>query len=313
MISLSIEGIGIVAADMDRDSLCRAALEGQPLTPSETKAETSELDKIFPPRKLRRVDHFTRMSMLAACRALRDSVPETDEETLPKLPDNTAIIISSGYGPAQTVFEFLDSMIDFGPGCASPLSFSHSVHNIPAATLAMFLGGNCPYTTICQPRAPLAAGLMTAACWLAEGRAERVLLGTVDESTPLLEDNTRRILAEKGMSADHLPVIDSAGFFLLSAAQGCTTDYGCIGTQTITVEELARQDYSGPFFVPARTLPEMVKCGLQAASAVKADQPTAAGLELAAASFYARAHGAACCLEKNGKNFGLIRIRKNGE
>lgn len=140
--------------------------------------DTSDLNSYFAPRRLRRVDHFTRMTMLAGCRALHDAAGTVQEDlkTAIPLPDDMGIVISTGYGPSQTVFEFLDSIIDHGAGCASPLAFSHSVHNIPAATISLFLNNPKPYTTICQLHGPLLAALQTAGCWLNEGRVKKYFL-----------------------------------------------------------------------------------------------------------------------------------------
>lgn len=168
--------------------------------------DTSDIATYVPARRLRRIDHFTRMTLLAAHRALDDA------DMLETRPDRLGIILSTGYGPSQTTFDFLDSIIEDGAPLASPLAFSHSVHNIPAGVLSMLLGTPCPQTTICQLRAPVMTGLQTAAIWLAEGRADSILFGAVDEATPLLEDNTARL----SRSARH--VSEGGAFFLLDAA-----------------------------------------------------------------------------------------------
>ncbi len=172
---LALTGIGLAVADLDIIQLKESSLTGKTYQPQNGKTDTADLNNYFPPRKLRRVDHFTRMTMLAACRALHDhtgTIQEDPKTPLPQ-PEEMGIILSTGYGPSETIFDFLDSIIDHGPSCASPLAFSHSVHNIPAATLSLFLSSESPYTTLCQTHAPLVSALNTAACWINEKRVKK--------------------------------------------------------------------------------------------------------------------------------------------
>ncbi|WP_147821957.1 beta-ketoacyl synthase chain length factor [Salidesulfovibrio onnuriiensis] len=204
---MHISGIGLAAPFGGLDEL-RNAL-GQKTSPAISepyKVDTGELKNHVPPRKLRRVDHFTSMTLLAAYRALADAGYGQ------AAPKNPAIVLCSGFGPAETTFDFLDSILDFGAGCASPLAFSHSVHNIPAAMLAMFLNTPCPCTAICQPYRPVTTALLTARAWLEEGRAETVLVGAVDESTPLLEHVSGQLGRPR--------IGEGAAFFVLNKANG---------------------------------------------------------------------------------------------
>lgn len=209
-MKISIEGMGIAAPFGSAVELKTLLLgETTQHTPSSSTTATDALKTFVPPRKLRRIDHFTRMVLLAAYRALDDA------GSLETLPDNLGIIISTGYGPSQTTFDFLDSIIEDGARLASPLAFSHSVHNIPAGVLSLLLGTPCPQTTLCQLKNPVVAGLQTAALWLAEKRVDNVLFGAVDETTPLLIDTTARLAREQGRDIT-TPVSEGATFFLLN-------------------------------------------------------------------------------------------------
>ena len=195
-----------------------------PLVPSREDgrapdADTAPLKDRLPARALRQMDRFSRMALLCLLQALDDAglSPETD------LAD-TGIILATGYGPATPTFAYLDSILAHGEAMASPLSFSHSVHNIPAATLALTLGLAGPCATICQLAGSVAAALATTQLWLDEGRVTRVLLGAVDEHTPTLATTTARLVAERARPAPRegirhtLPVSEGAAFFCLDAA-----------------------------------------------------------------------------------------------
>ncbi|WP_320173247.1 beta-ketoacyl synthase chain length factor [Maridesulfovibrio sp.] len=274
--------------------------------------DTSDLNSYFAPRRLRRVDHFTRMTMLAGCRALHDAAGTVQEDlkTPLPLPEDMGIVISTGYGPSQTIFEFLDSIIDHGAGCASPLAFSHSVHNIPAATMSLFLNNPKPYTTICQLHGPLLAALQTAGCWLNEGRAKKILLGVVDEKTALLKTNTRRLLERKGVTGDLIPLGEGACFFLLGpAAEIENAQYGALEFETLSAQELQQAKLPEHNFCAARSLSRLTELGITASAAQQTDMVCAAGPALVAA---AKHSSDSRCIEQAGKNFGLISIKAMG-
>ncbi len=236
---VAVEGLGC-AGSFGTDPASLAAGLASPLVSVEegglaAKTDTSSLNNFLPARTLRQTDHFTRMALLAALRALQDAGVSPDAP-------GTGIVLASGYGPAAPTFQFLDSLIEHGEAMASPLAFSHSVHNIPAASIALKLGIAGPCATICQMESSVASAFTAAFSWLAEGRVERVLFGAADEHTPLLARVSRRLAAagtdgdpsgppgtahsgvEKSAAGQswndfarrHLPIGEGAAFFCLS-------------------------------------------------------------------------------------------------
>lgn len=144
------------------------------------KADTEPLKQYFSPRELRQVDHFSRLGLLSVCMVL-----ERMHIAMP-VGDSFAIVLVSGHGPVERTFSFLNSFLEFGPTMASPLAFSHSVQNIPAATIALKTGLQGLYTTICQFGHGLVQGLLTSHMVLHSNKAEAVLLCLVDEADPFL-------------------------------------------------------------------------------------------------------------------------------
>lgn len=209
-MKLFIQGMGAVLPSGGIDDL-KKALESQTTPPEPLTCDTDALTQYIPARRLRRIDHFTRMTLLAAYRALDNA------GRLHDLPESMGIILCTGYGPAKTTFDFLDTIIDDGPELASPLAFSHSVHNIPAGVLSMLLGTPCPQTTLCQLHSPVAMAIRTAALWLAEKRVDSVLVGGTDEATPLLRELTERMAPESGNH--RAPVGEGSAFLLLSGKE----------------------------------------------------------------------------------------------
>ena len=214
---MSVEGMGIVGPfgthvdDLER--VTRAFLAGTPEPWSEDATDTRALAEHLPARALRRVDHFTRMGLLAAFKAVEHAGVSPDD-----LQD-TGIVLATGYGPSKLTFDFLDSIIDHGAPLSSPLAFSHSVHNIPAATIALKMHVTGPCFTVTQFETSVGAAFLTARSWLDEGRVERVLVGAVDERTDLLRHTTDRMVAESDQSIHGLrrshPLGEGAAFFCL--------------------------------------------------------------------------------------------------
>lgn len=227
---LAIQGIGVVASFGGKNELFDAAIgTTHPIPQRRIHADTSPLEQMYSPRQLRRIDHFTRMCLLAGRQALDDSTAGQDL--------GFGIILCSGYGPAQTTFDFLDSLIDFGETCASPLAFSHSVHNIPAATLSILLGRSCPCLSLCQTDMPVSAGLNAAGTWLAESRSQSVLFIAVDERTLLLEQVSDKLVAEiNPPSRTRLPVGDGAVAFMLNLDD--TGRYGCVSFNSASDQDV---------------------------------------------------------------------------
>lgn len=211
MACLGSFGTGL-AALVRREPLAFVHEDGRAAT-----ADVSGLKDRLPARALRQMDHFSRMALLCLLQMLEDAGIPVDGG----FPD-AGIILTTGYGPASPTFAFLDSILSHGEMLASPLSFSHSVHNIPAASLAMTLGltGSC--ATFCQLDNPVVSGLLAARTWLEEGRVSRVFFGAVDEHTPLLARTSRRIAAQRktprGVRAA-LPPSEGAAFFCLASPE----------------------------------------------------------------------------------------------
>lgn len=219
-MNIAIEGAAAIGSfGFGRRALSRAMensparedLEGFSVLP---KADVSILASYTQARALRQVDHFTRMALTCAFAALEDA------SIAPEEMKDAGLVIASGYGPAQMTFSFLDSIEDHGPNMASPLSFSFSVHNIPAANVALKLGMAGPCTTVCQFESSVVSALLTAASWLFERRVSRVLFGAIDELTPVLAATTARITNEAGVKSRYerrdLPLGEGAAFFCLS-------------------------------------------------------------------------------------------------
>lgn len=126
-------------------------------------------------KKVRRADHLSKMTVLAAADALADA--RMDHDAGKKI----GVIVASAFGPHVTTFNFLDNILDYGDAAVSPTTFSNSVHNVAASYIAMSLNIKGPTLTISQFRFSFQAALQLAQAWLDQGRCDCVLAGAVDE------------------------------------------------------------------------------------------------------------------------------------
>lgn len=140
-------------------------------------------------KKMRRADRFSRMAVMAAIDAFHDGLKNSGEETFSFSPDkqNLGIIVSTALGPHATTFKYLDDILDYGDDSTSPTLFSHSVHNAAASYITTALKCRGATLTISQFGLSFHHALILAKSWLAEGRCDYVLVGSVDECSPAME------------------------------------------------------------------------------------------------------------------------------
>ncbi len=178
-MKIAIQGLGVTAGFGCGVDAFRTALQ-QGSVPENYRADVSGLAEFIPKRALRRIDHFSKMTLLGACLALKDAdLLEADRSRM-------GVVIASGYGALKTTFNFLDSYLDFGYSCSSPTHFSNSVHNAAAAHVSIQLKTTAPSLTVTQFEMSVPSALLSAQQWLAEGRVDQVLFGAVDEACDVL-------------------------------------------------------------------------------------------------------------------------------
>lgn len=133
------------------------------------------------PLKLRRVDHFTKLGLIAAFRAIENckmvSEPDVD----------CGHILVTGFGPVLSTCQFKDSYLTHGALGASPTLFSKSVQNQAVATIATMTNTGSCVSTLCQQSLPVFYGLLVAVSWLNENRCNYIMVTMVDELAPILD------------------------------------------------------------------------------------------------------------------------------
>ena len=194
MARLAVQGVGLVGGfGCGGDALLRTIRSGR--TPSREieagpgagelrlpvcQADLSPLDRHIARRKLRRINRFSRLAILAICEALA----EGDGFAIEK--ERLGLVTGTGYGALGATFGFLDTVIDEGDDSASPTLFAHSVHSTAQASAGILLGIRGPGLTVSQFELSVHSALLSSQQWLLEGRVDAVLCGGVDEYVPVV-------------------------------------------------------------------------------------------------------------------------------
>lgn len=133
-------------------------------------ADLAPLKDYFKPMKLRRVDRFSQLALLAATECLGETAPMADQDT--------ALLLASGYGAAKATFGFLDTSRETMP---SPTHFANSVHNSATSTIAIFHQLKGPCCSVSQFEMSFASAMASARAWLLSGRMKSVMVIAADE------------------------------------------------------------------------------------------------------------------------------------
>ncbi|MCC6544382.1 MAG: beta-ketoacyl synthase chain length factor [Nitrospirae bacterium] len=235
-MSTRVLGIGTVSALGCGIETVKSGLEGK-VSPAieEHTIETADgeaslkvytaavrgLDRFVSRPAMRRMDRFIQMALLSSYLAIEDSGIILDDRT------RVGIIFGSGYGPLQTTFSFLDSLIDFGDKCASPTLFANSVHNSLASHVSILLKLQGPCLTVTCFEQTTFSVMSTAINWLRDGTADYVLAGVGDEYCDVrgyatLMSGSRGSSAIRPLSFDECTYMPGEGFaaFLLGKESG---------------------------------------------------------------------------------------------
>lgn len=133
------------------------------------------------PLEARRMSPPSRWAVAAARMAVADLGLEAGELA----GTGTAVVMATAFGPSLHAELLLRQILLEGPEAASPYLFTESVANAAAAQVAIALKARGANLTLCQREAGALLAVARGAAEVAAGRAERALVGAVDEIAPL--------------------------------------------------------------------------------------------------------------------------------
>lgn len=183
-------------------------------------------------KELRRADDFIRLAAVAAFNAL-EVAPVRE-----LAPELRGIFIGTAFGPLETNFQSLGSLINDGEGQISPTLFSHSVYNSAAGYTARLLDFRGPALTVTDYGWPFLLALEEARLAVASGRVERALVLGVEVYSELLADAYRRSFADR-----EVPWHKGALAWVLDRAEAAESRLARLEEVTVTGSPCATGDY----------------------------------------------------------------------
>lgn len=177
--------------------------------------DTSLLSGFFPAAAVRRVDHYSRMAILAASLALQEA--RQDAALAGGLPEPIGLIVATGMGPTAGTLDSQAPDAEATELRLSPIQFSNSVHNMAAAYISMLMKIRGPNVSINQYDLSVPLAFQTAMDWLEEGRAASLLVGGVDCFSQGLTEVCRQTENHNDQeNTRSIPVGEGSAFFVLT-------------------------------------------------------------------------------------------------
>lgn len=200
-----------------------------------TAALNLTMDHAVPPqlaRELRRADDFIRLAVVGCFNALA-AAPLRE-----LAPEARGVFIGTAFGPLETNFQSLGSLINDGEGQISPTLFSHSVYNAAAGYTARLLDFRGPALTVTDYGWPFLIALEEARLAVESGRVERALVLGVEVYSDLLADAYRR-----SFGAAEVPWHKGAVAWVLDRAGAINSRLARLEAVTVTGSPCATGDY----------------------------------------------------------------------
>ena len=142
----------------------------------------SELREFISPMESRRMGKLLKAAHLSSLRALREAGLDR--------PD--AIVTATARGMLETSMQFLDDMLANGEELLKPTLFMQSTHNTLSSAIAIRIKCHGYNITYSQGEESLQWAMRDAERLIRTGKAESVLVGLFDETTPVVEEFARR-------------------------------------------------------------------------------------------------------------------------
>ncbi|NLW49525.1 MAG: hypothetical protein GXY85_01605 [Candidatus Brocadiaceae bacterium] len=152
-------------------------------------------------RRLCRADH---LALAAAVQAVGDRGGQEGPD------DETAVCVGTGMGVVGATAAFLESMVEENEGNPKPTAFTNSLHNVPAAQIAVYLGLRGPNNTFIHGSVSFELALWRALRMMETGQARRAVVVGVDEASPYVVTAGQRRGWFRGDGASLDPMAGSA-------------------------------------------------------------------------------------------------------
>lgn len=201
------------------------------------------------PMAARRMSPPSKMAVVAAKMAVEES--GIDAGALRP----AAVYVSTNFGPSTYSERILAQVFKENPEAVSPMLFTESVANAPAAQIALAFRSVGPNVTVTQREAGALLALSRAAVEVARGRVPMAVVAAVDEISTVLHATLDRLGAlaspEDGGEEMARPFDRRRSGFLLAEGAGAVVLEREEDARARGAEPLARLRFSSSGFDPA--------------------------------------------------------------
>jgi 3-oxoacyl-[acyl-carrier-protein] synthase II len=146
------------------------------------KANGFKATDFIPPLKARKMDRCSQFAVAAAGLALKDAGIDSGKMD----PERIGIALGCGFGGLANSAEFLGGYFSHGVEGLAPMLFPNTVSNAPASNTSIEHGLKGPNITLVQRFCSAETALLAACRFIAEGKADVMLAGGVDDLIPLM-------------------------------------------------------------------------------------------------------------------------------
>ncbi len=181
------------------------------------------------PMKARRLDHASRMAVVAARLALADAglaSPAADGpgELDAQMAEGLAVMVgtsSSGSGPLTV---FLEALLRQSPEAAPPFEFPNTVANAAAGHISLQLGLRGANSTLSHSEAVIAQTLLLGGLMIADERCSHLLAGSCDEWNSYYQAGYCQLgaLRRAPLSGDGMLLGEGATLMVLEPSESAT-------------------------------------------------------------------------------------------
>ncbi len=146
------------------------------------RADSFKVTDFMPPLKARKFDRCSQFAVVAAGMAIKDARLDLKDLDLRRV----GILLGCGFGGIANSEEFLRGYFTNGMEGLAPVLFPNTVANASASNASIELGLRGPNVTVVQRFCSAESTLLMAQRFLEEDRADVILVGGVDELTPMV-------------------------------------------------------------------------------------------------------------------------------
>lgn len=145
-------------------------------------AKDFKASDFIPPLKARKLDRASQLAVATVGLALKDAGITRE----PAGNERIGIALGCGFGGIANSADFLAGYFESGIAGLTPLLFPNTVANAPASNASIEHGLKGPNMTFVQRFCSAESALFAACQFIEEGRADIMVVGGVDELTPLM-------------------------------------------------------------------------------------------------------------------------------